>query len=434
MSFDPTKLGQPAVASKSRGPRPERLFVVVEQYDTPQNDFAFAVGHLLGDEQAKVRVRLNTVDERVQDQPKADRAKVEALYMTAENKRDTLADKSKAGISLLSFDDARKISSDEDGAAVYRAHWPKPMATAPGAEPLVGFAHVRLREAITDRDGVHKLAVAQIELLKSNTVVDKTNVKDILSAALATKDDQGRARDPFAIIRVIHNDEVVASPRIYPVTEQTQVFQQATGTFKDVNKPADATKTIEYLASGSAGKSDTDNQRLDIIRAALAGVSGEPEPTFNSPDKVVRDNARNYYFGARDGHLEIEVISAETIDFGAATRKTYLKDKEKPQFFAYTIKESVNDNKVRASAAFTRTALAVHRHPDGEPYAVFASPTEMYPESLKVTQLPAGVRPGADKKLDTSLSNEESHSAPQGQAADKPDAVRRQEEEETPSL
>ncbi|WP_240533929.1 hypothetical protein [Aeromonas veronii] len=45
------------------------------------------------------------------------------------------------------------------------------------------------------------------------------------------------------------------------------------------------------------------------------------------------------------------MIAAEKIDFGADSRKTYLNDKDRPQLAAYTIKEAVDETRVRETPA-----------------------------------------------------------------------------------
>lgn len=387
-SFDPSKLGQPSGGSQpNRGPRAERVFLVVDGYETPMEGFHYAVGHKADRPDEQVKVRLNTVQERSTDRPKENVDKIKAQYVTGENTRDTISDKAKAGIKLLSFDDARRIGRDENGVTEYRAHWPKTMSTNPDAEVISGYAHVKLKEA-GEYNGRRAPAQAYVEMMMSSVVADKDSIDKSLANALAIKDGQGRARDPLVILRVMHEGKVVASPRVYPSTELAKVFDQNLGEYKDVPRKVDADQTIDALMSAKPGNSDIANRQLDTARAVIAGVKGLDEPQFNSPDAGVVESIRNLYYGAKVGALQVEVIAAEKIDFGADSRKTYLNDKDRPQLAAYTIKEAVDDTRVRETPGYTETVVAVHRHPDGEPYAVFASPVQMYPQVQKLTELP----------------------------------------------
>lgn len=387
--FDPSKLSQRPAGKSSSAPRSERLFLVVENYETPSDGFHYAVGHKADSPEERVRVRLTTVEERIADRPKDDPTKIKSQYVTGENTRELISDKAKAGITLISFDDARKITTT-DGVAEYRAHWPKTMATSPEAEVMGGMAHIRLREGV-ESGPQRKPAQAYVELLKSSVIATPDNVEQALLQALSTKDAEGRARDPLAILRVLHEDKVFASPRIYPTTETVSTFDQALGQSKNIQLPLDAEKTLAALLTAGPGRNEFETRQLDTVRALYAGIKGLDEPKVNTTDEAIRDSIRNLYYGAKGGHLQVELISAEKIDFGSDSRKTYLSDRDRPQLAVYVTKEKIDENRVKESPGYTRTVLTVLRHPDGEPYAVFASPTAMYAKTEKLADLPIGV-------------------------------------------
>ncbi len=396
-SFDPSKLGQRSGGGQpNKGPRAERVFLVVDSYETPAEGFHYAVGHKADKPDEKIKVRLNTVQERSADRPSENVDKIKAQYVTGENTRDSISDKAKAGIKLLSFDDARRLGQDENGVTEYRAHWPKTMSTNPEAEVMAGFAHVKLKEA-GEYSGRRSPAQAYVELMKSSVVADKDGIEKVLADALTIKDEQGRARDPLVVMRIRHENKVVATARIYPSTEVAKVFDQNLGEHKEVRRKVDADKTIADLLSGKPGANDESNRQLDRARAVVAGIKGLDEPKFNTADTRVVDDFRNLYYGAKAGALQVEVIAAEKIDFGADSRKTYLNDKDRPQLAAYVIKEAVDESRVRESSGYINTVVAVHRHPDGEPYAVFASPVQMYPKAQKLNEL--AINPSSDPAL-----------------------------------
>jgi len=387
-SFDPNKLdAKPASGNKSTRATSERLHLVVDNYEMPDNGFHFAVGHTLGNPDEQVRVRLNTVKERTEDRPKEDPAKIESQYKSGENHRETLADKAKGEIKLIAFDDARLIEA-VDGVKTYRAHWPKTMATSPESELVEGMAHIRLKDAKPDANGPGR-AQAYVEMLKSSATVDTNTVVSALSDALEISDEKGRARDVSAMIRVYFEDRPVpiATARLYPTTEQDTRFDQASGEDKNISIPQPAEKTLKALMEATPGKTEFANQNLDVARAIVAGLSGMDEPKFNSPDA---EQARNLYYGAKEGHFQVEVISVEKIDFGADSRKTYLKDKEKPHLAAYTINEPAGEDKVRSFTGYAETTVAINRYPNGEPYAVYASPSDMYPKMTKLNDIGLG--------------------------------------------
>lgn len=394
-TFDPSKLSQ-RTPSAPKGPRPERLFMEVTSYETPSDGFHYAVGKRFGNgaEGETIRVRLTTVDERAADLPKVNREKIEAQYVTDANHRDTIADKKKAGIRLISFDDAIKVKAGDDGVTEYRAHWPKVISTDPSAEVLSGMAHIKLVDA-SEYQGKRTKAKAYVELLQNAAVVDGSNIDEALFKALTIRDDVSRARDPFAIVRVFHDGKQAASVRIYPDREQKQVFNQARGQNVDVSVKVDADITIANLITGKAGFSDFDTQGKDVVRALMAGLKGEDAPPIASEDPAVAQKMLNYYYGAKGGHLQVEVIAAEKIDFGVDSGLTYLKDKTRPHLAAYTIEEPAGGDSVKRTPGFVETVIGVHRHPDGEPYAVFASPVALWPQNTmtKMAELPVDSLP-----------------------------------------
>lgn len=387
MSFDPSKVGQrtqrPA-GNTPRGPRAERVFLVVSNYETPADGFHFAVGHSVSNPSELVRVRLNTVAERLQDNPKENEDKIKSQYLSGENHRESIGDKAKNGIKLISFDDARLVSN-KDGVKEFRAHWPKTMSTNPESEVMQGLAHVRLREAI-EVGGKHQKAQAYVEMIRGAATVTGADVQAHLLQGLAIADAEGRARDPFVILSAEYNGKVVANARVYPATTATKVFDQALGEHKDVMRKTDAETTLASLQSGEKGNNDFQNRQLDTARALIAGLTGADEPVFNSADNVVTD-IRNLYYGVKEGAIKVQVVSLEKIDFGAKSRQTYLKDKDRPQLAAYTIKEPAGAEQVRETSGFIPTVIAFERHADGEPYAVFASPEAMYAKAKKFNDL-----------------------------------------------
>lgn len=389
MSFNPDALNNKNSLNStvSSAPQKERLIMVVENYETPESGFHYAVGHKFDDVDAKVRVRLNTVDERCKDRPKIDQNKIREQYVSGENTRDTIADKKKSNIKFISFDDSLLLT-EKDGVSEYRAHWGKTMSTDPTAEIISGVGHIRLRQP---ENGSERSAEAYIEFIKDAQPVVKKNIKQQLTSGLAIKDEQGRARDPFVIIRVGYQDKLVTTVRLFPATETKAIFDQNLGANKEIRTLVDSEKTIEHLLSGkplsnSPTTAYIDNQ-ADTVRAVVAGLLGRKEPTFNDPSNKERN--LNIYHGAKGGQLNFELISAEKIDFGIDSRKTYLNEKSRPHLAAYDIKsgEEGNEKQQFVTSGYTETVLAIHRHPDGEPYAVFASPKEMWPKTQVMKNL-----------------------------------------------
>lgn len=414
-SFDPNKLGNAGAQPKAR---PERLFVKVEEYLTPQDGYHYAVGHRLDDPEQKVKVRLNTVNERLQDRPNENPDKVKQQYTSPD--KDNIGDKKKNGITLLSFDDARKVATAE-GVTEYRAHWATTISTDPKAEVMVGMAHIRLKDAVAATDNRRAVgAQAYVELFKDRGIATADNIDAKLAKGLAINDEQARARDPLVILRVMHDGKQVAAPRIYPETEKTKVFDQTLGEHKEVSRPVDAAKTLAKVLGDGPGRDDFQTRQFDTVRALVAGLKGQDEPKFASADKGAVDAVRNLYYGAKQGHLVVEVVEAEKIDFGLKSRQTYLSNKARPHLAAYMHEEEAPNNYMKTTPQYTETVLAVDRYPNGEPFAVFASPLKAYPRMVALAELPLAGDPRAEKTREAAAEAPAERRAPEPEAEREP--------------
>jgi hypothetical protein len=395
--FNPGNLSVGSSGNQQSRPKAERVFMQVVSFDMPTDGYHHAVGHRVGRPDEEIEVRLTTVKERMKDWPGTNEEKITEQYVSGEFPRDTIAAKAKANTPLISFDEAYKVGTDDKGVTEYRAHWPKTMASSPEAETFTGLATIKLRDATSSGDGGRTPAQAYIEVLKGSVVLNKENIDAALERALSVKDDKNNARDPFAIMRVFHEGKQVAAPRLYPAKDVVKVFNQTLGENQSVRRSVDAPTTIERLMTPSKSYSTLDTEYKDVIRAVVAGIKGDAQPPqFASDDNAVRDMAKNYYYGAAQGALKVELVAAEKIDFGADSRKTYLNDKNRSHLAAYTLRETKGDS-VRETPVFTDTVVAFHRYEDGEPFAVFASPVEMYP----VTKTRSAMTKFADIPIDT---------------------------------
>lgn len=379
LKFDPSQLGQKealasTVADESR---PQRLFMIVDHFETPKDGFHFAVGRNAVDPDKEIRVRLTTVDERVADNPKLDRAKVEGMYMTNEKTRETIDDKKRAGITLLAFDDAKKIGVNTEGVSEYRAHWSNTMSTNPQAEVFVGLAHLELSPGNT-RDPKSR---ARVDMLQKSSVATPENIDALFASALAIKDDQDRARNPYALIRVFYDGQQTAAVKIFPTRVEQPVFDQATGKTKSVSMKQDADATLAKLLSGSPSGTGNANleQKLDVARAVIAGLKNLDLPKANVAEFA--KSTQNYYNGAKGGHITVELTEVERIEFGSDSRKTYLSKAEQPQFKGYRAVVGEKDAQYSVSA-YAETVVATLRHENGERFATFASPTAMFPKGI----------------------------------------------------
>lgn len=354
----------------------ERIFGRVVSYDLPNDaPHSVLVRRLDQEEDVLVRVRLTTVDERCKDFPVVDPKKVESSYATGQVHRESLADKSKKGIELIAFDDSRAVGVDDKNVPIFRSHWPDSMAAEPGAEVMSGVACIKLRP----ENGDNK-AVARIEMIRGSEALSSATAADAFLKAASLKDDNGNARDPFIVLRASLDGRVIASPRIYPAKMEDKRFDQNLGSMVTFLRAADAEKTLEGVMDGHATQNQITDTNNDLARVMMAALLKEPMPVINAyeyPEKAVQ-----LYSGILQDKIKVELISLEQIDFGKAAGASYLAKAARPQFAPYA---QVQDGKIKDG--FAKTVIAIQRHADGEPYAIYASPMAMYPRAKQISEV-----------------------------------------------
>lgn len=379
--FNPSNISLEPVAPLSATtakPRSERVFMTVQSYATPADGFHYAIGNNLDGEM--VKVRLNTIAERMEDNPKQDRAKVEALYLNGDKVRDSIAAKEKKGAVLLSFDDARKVGVDAAGVKEYRAHWSTSMSTIPSAEMIRGKAHIELAEAVPDSG---RKSQAHVDVLGTPVLMTRDNVQAVLTAALDNVDGEGRKRDPWALMRAVYNEQPVVDSYVWPARERVEKFNQASGEKGEFSVAMPVDRSIEHLFTSDQ------NPRNDGVRAMVAGLTDRELPTFYDPSEQNRAVMTNLYFGIKEGAVEVEVTPAVRIDFGVDTRKDYLKNKDQTHLAAYNPTEpDPRGGDPRPFKGYTDTVVVVQRHADGEAYAVFANSVAPFPKMEKLKDRP----------------------------------------------
>lgn len=379
-TFDPSmaKDALKPQAQQQRRVFDERVFMAVERFELSRPGTGgedWAIGRSVTDPSVKLAVRLSTVEERMVDMPKANEARLRQSYESGEFRRETLAEKAAVKIKLIAFDGARPLGETEHGVRTYRAHWPQTMAAKPEAEVVHGLGTINLFQP---RDGAPGKASAHVEYLRTSTIVDGSNVREALGSALATKDDQGNARDGHAIMRVYHGGTEFATARVFPAREESVVKDPLYGDNKTVRLPVQGDASVKALLDGKRAGLDNVDVQNDLARAIVAGILDDDEPPVSHV--MAPEKAANFFYGAKAGELTVEIVAAERINFGLDSAKTYLKDIENPKFAGYLVRTEVEGERTTVERGYGNTVTAIQRHPDGLPYAIYASPQEHFPQ------------------------------------------------------
>lgn len=353
----------------------ERVFMAVESYLLSRDGGEqWAVGRSITDPEQRVKVRLSTVEERLSDLPQANEARLRQSYETGEFRRETLVEKSTGKIKLIAFDGARPLGEDAEGVKVFRAHWPQTIAAKPDAEMTVGLGSIVLYQP---QDGSNNRADAYAEFLRTATLVDPSNVRQALESALSPVDDQERARDSHALMRVFYAGNEVATARVFPAREKTEVKDPVYQDTKEVMQPVDAERSFHALREGAKTGIQSMDANNDLVRAVVAGMLDDDEPPV--VNVIQPEQAHNFFYGAKAGEFSVEVVAVERIRFGQDSAKTYLKDSGNPKFANYMVRTEVEGQRTTTERGYGNTVVAFQRYPNGAPYAVYASPQENLP-------------------------------------------------------
>jgi hypothetical protein len=381
-SFDPNiakNVMKPAAAQRERTVYDERVFMQVQRFQLSRDGGdEWAIGHSITNPDEKFMVRLTTAEERMADLPQINEARLRQSY-EGENRRETLAEKAQAKIVFIAFDGARPLGVTDDGVKQYRAHWPQTMAAKPEAEVTSGLGSIVLYQP---KEGSGNKADAYVEFLRTATLADGSNVQQAVESALAITDADGNGRDPHALMRVFYNGDEVATARVFPAREKTVVTDPLYGDQKTIMQPIDAANSFQALRNGTATGIQSMDANNDLARAIISGLMQEEAPP--APNVISQDQMDNFYHGAKSGDLSVEIIGAERIKFGVDSAKTYLKSlkdskgRDNRKLTDYLIKTEV-EGKVITERGYGNTVVAFQRYPNGQPYAVYASPQENLP-------------------------------------------------------
>lgn len=381
-SFDPAIAKdalKPANAQRERRAYDERVFMEVERFQLSRSGGdEWAVGRSITNPDERVMVRLSTVEERMTDLPLANEGRLRQSY-EGENRRETMAEKAQSKVRLIAFDGARSLGETEDGIKQYRAHWPQTMAAKPDAEIIAGLGSIVLYQP---KEGSGNKADAYVEFLRTATATDGANVQQAMEAALEINDKDGNARDAHALMRVFYNGEEVATARVFPAREKAIVRDPVYGDEKPIMQPMDAASSFQALRDAKATGIQSMDANNDLARAIIAGLMGDDEP----PKANVMEPHRieNFFHGAKGGDLDVEVVGVERIKFGVDSAKTYLKNlkdhngNDNRKFTDYLVKTE-SEGKTTTERGYGNTVVAFQRYPNGQPYAVYASPQENLP-------------------------------------------------------
>lgn len=429
-SFDPAKLNNSRSDSKPayKTPRAERIQMVVTSYEAADGH-QWAVGHRLNNPDDLIRARLSTADEAIADMPNMDRAAINRMLAIVgpgeeppEFARETLGHKSKAKIKYLQLDGARFMGkSKEDGMRKFRAWWPVSMTTSKDAEFRTAQASIVLSPAVAEKPaaGGRPATPAQpsrafVDVINSAVVATPENFDASVLSALAHQDAQGHARNPSMLVRICHEGVVAATTRIFPEREGVKVHDPVSMKERIVRLPLPSEATLAALRTPKTPEQLATMQpvainAVDTFRVAEAGVKGLPMPQLMTTDKELAASLENIHAGISGGHLKVELVDLERIEFGPDTGSALLARRDSEPFKRYRAEFQSVDG-MRTINKFARTTIFFQRHEsNGQPYVTFANPTEQYPftselKTLRLSEASTPPKPAAEASQESAAA------------------------------
>ena len=371
-------------SSISKNTPTERLFIEVTQYDlAKKTGFVSGTNLLTGEE---IQIRLNTIDERLQDRPSAQKKTVEAQYSTGAYKRESLEQKHLKKNNMLLMEDAVALKDGTGEVSSHRAHWAKSICAEDDKVKLIHAeaVHLNLKKASAEggRDS------AYIEIVHPSQKASKDNIDEILLAAFDNQDKEGNPARPVVLMDLRFEQGPVFPnlPRIYPAVEKESVYDAATGGMKSIDLPAKAQVSVTTLLDGSREPKDgREAIHFDYFKAAIAAIKNEPLPESNSVSPQIRKNSKVIHDNVSNGKFELRISRVETYSFGPQARKTYLNEADKKHLSGFHVNRK-NGEDVRAVAAFTEAVVSLGQFEDGTYFVKDLLATEAYPKTKPINE------------------------------------------------
>ena len=353
-----------------------RLFLRVKSIAASSCGHTFAYGIDLNTDEI-IKVRLNTVDEGVDDLMQARQMsrelalkQVKSQY-TGANSRDSLQTKrDKYQAVYLSFDRCIEIPSTEFGIKAYRSHWAELMSADPAAEVMFGLGHVhrQLSDPVLQNQ---KPGAAWTEIVETIDVLvpqQQHSNHQSLMAALSPTDEQHRPREGYAVLQVYEQDQLQSEIKIFQ-HRKAVTHPDPQGQALSVLQAVSAEETLEYYFNGLVTKTNTEfNISRDIARIILNIFCGHPVSAsqFSSQATDYLASLRQLYRRFKEQQLTVRLIAVRTILFGPYKIRSLLASN--PQ---------KGPLKLYQNNQFLPTILVIQRHADsGRAFGVFALPAE----------------------------------------------------------
>ena len=372
---------------------PQRIFLYLDgiAQSNDGHDYAYGTNVLTNE---KVKVRLNTIDERVNDLTQSGKKNKQQVanqvtnqYQNSANPRQSLKERLHSKVVVLSFDQSFEILS-EDNYRSYRAHWAESVTSNPSSQLITAPVHIQFVNS--------QRPFGRVEILENNYKIDINSSREMIKEAflksLEHQDDFSAERSGSFnyILRYKETNEP-----IYQGSLQSFLQEVPVGPDRSIRIPADISTTLNNLMRKPLTARDyvPDESMMfnhDLNRILVNRLLGvEFTQSLETSNPQLQNNLRLLSGKLKKGEIYLDAYATQNIFFGRDTLKTYQakSTRSSSPLKIYTVTEMHNDEPIYQKG-YIHSLVGIDRHSDTlAPYVTFSSTTDPNATSRKIQDL-----------------------------------------------
>ena len=421
--------GRSAAKNSATGLSAFRLMMCIIKGETINDeatgDHYWLSGYRLGGLEVKrkpretIRVRLNTVDERVMDEKSFSNGRsdaviqnsVKGIYITNANRRKTLQEHLQSSTRMISFERVTYLYT-KDNIKHYRAHWSTAMTSSPEGQFIQGMGHIRI---IQGNEQLGRKSTCQAEIIESMVLgagrEDAESNNLMIAKALNSNDptsqiETAERTGKLMVEMVVNGERNNRTIDIYSEKEEVDVVTPLGEKIK-VRRAIPYSDTIQAYLTGEdyhtrMYKADPNNTYkrdraydADINRHVLGyllGINAHSIPIVREDiaDDIIKPFVNSLY----QKKVVLNLFAVRIYQYGSRFRTTTLNNKAKQALhknYVVAIDDAGNITPyqesvgVVATPTYTPTAIVVQRYEDGTAYVVFDGAVDIRKDSFVIS-------------------------------------------------
>lgn len=373
---------------------PTRVFLHIDGIGQSSDGFEYAFGtNVLTKE--KTKVRLNTLDERVQDIISTGRMKSQQQatevtknqYENSAQPRKSLSERSKNNSTILSFDQSFEIQST-DNYKTFRSHWAESISTNPNAQLIIAPAHLQFVNTNNP--------FGRVEIIEKNFQIDafsnKDDIKNMFMSALNHEDDYSAERSGNLnyILRSKENNESLFNGSLSSHLNQIDTGRGL------IKVPANINITLTKLMKDPIvnNQNQLDPSVIfnhDLNRILVKHLLNQPfSHKLETNDPQLQHFLKTLSAKLNKGEIYLDAYSSRNIFLGKDTVKMYRAKASRSlsPLKIYNIDERDNSNNVVQHKGYLNAVIGIERHSDTlSPFITFTTPISPLDQASKLENL-----------------------------------------------